>query len=187
MASYTKQQIDDYLVQILDEMAKTLPGKENISISMNSVNINLKDFYSYQEIFGFYGRFANTDLFRISFRIPSCKEKVEDIPNVFLELEMNKKSNTEILSNHEKRNKFIKFLYENHTKEFLADAHTGEWKYTSNARPGTIRIYKRFGVKNNGLPSLETVLKSFQILASLDIPKELNKWQNIENTSSCRG
>ncbi|MDI3535347.1 MAG: hypothetical protein PWQ82_1712 [Thermosediminibacterales bacterium] len=166
---YTKEQLDDFLVKVTDTLENALLG----------CNVKLKDFIKSEEVYGFNSIYTNTDLFKIKLRIPSCALKVEDIKNVYIEIKMNKKSNTDILTNHDKRNDFVKFLYYQHEKEFLEDKNTGIWRYTSNSDPGnsTIRIYKEFKVKNAGLPSVDDVVRSFKILANLDIPTELKKWR----------
>jgi hypothetical protein len=175
--AYTKEQLDNLIIKVTDALEGTLPNNVKLSGPILDGNVKLKDLYADKEIYGFYGKYTNTDLFWISFRVPSCMEKVENIQNIYVELEMNKKSNTDILTNHDKRNDFIKFLYNQHEPEFIEDNITGIWKYTSHrAWNSSVRIYKEFKVKNTGLPSVDDVVKSFKILANLDIPSELKKW-----------
>jgi len=177
--AYNKEQLDNFIIKITDALEGDVPDNVILSDPILDRNVKLKNFLEDKEIYGFYGTYTNTDLFTIYFRVPSCREKVVDIKNIYVEIRMNRKSNTDILTNHDKRNDFIKFLYYQHETEFMKDKNTGVWKYTSNRHPSnsSIRIYKEFKVKNAGLPSVDDVVKSFKILANLDIPTELKKWR----------
>lgn len=171
---YTKKELDDYFVRLTDALEKYLSENEESS------NIKLKDFKKSKEIYGFYGSYVNTDLFTVRLQIPSCRDKVEDVKNIFIEIELDQKSNTDILTNYEKRKDFVKFLYHNYESEFKQDESNGKWDYTKHVHhQSSIKILKRFYAKKTGLPPVDDVVNSFKILANLDIPAVLKKWQEL--------
>ncbi|MDI3535352.1 MAG: hypothetical protein PWQ82_1717 [Thermosediminibacterales bacterium] len=178
---YTKKELDDFIIRVTDAIEGVYP--ENIELSgpilePSKMPVKLRDFIKDEEIYGFYGVYTDTDLFWIGLEIPSCKNKVEDVKNILIYIELNKKSNTHILTNHDKRNDFIKFLYHQYESEFKKDESNGIWKYTEYVNPkSSIKIEKRFYVKKTGLPPVDDVVRSFKILANLDIPAALKKWQ----------
>lgn len=111
--------------------------------------------------------------------IPSWSEGVGDIQNIFIKLLLLEHllSNKESFSNYKKRKEFMKFVYDNHKEEFDNDEEDGKWQPPFwNNHNSQIYIRKRFRVKDNNLPPIENVAKSFSLLISMDLSKDLEKW-----------
>lgn len=171
MNKYTVNDLDNYLVDVSD--AIELAAHENIQ---------LNDFSLYDQVFGFLGTYKNSKLFTILLKMPSAMQNVGNIPNVIIELQLSKLAHKDILKNHELRNSFISFLF-NNIKDILSDDNdTGEWKFTNNKAPqSSVAINKRFYVKHTELPSIESIVKSFSLLASIDINDQLDKWYKLNS------